>query len=102
MFFQNSIAAVQAVLSEYESKQSLTAEQTPEYILWMCEQIEAMNENDIAAANKANRWAGWIFAAMENLSMINWNNTDSRDVARKDRQAGLDRPHCLRQKDLYP
>ena len=91
MYYQHSVTAIADCLRGmgHEAQQSEMAEQTPEHLLWMCEQIAGFDESSRSDALKAARWIGWMLAVMERQCPGEWPNDLSRQLVRADEQAHL-------------
>lgn len=99
-YYQNSLRKIVSVIKQRKPDlkpvEHITMNfQTPDeelaHVLWMAEEFPKRFDNSIKDAVKAARWIGWMFKSLENLGYL--TNFDSRDMARKDKEAGLDIPH---------
>lgn len=96
MFYEFSIEQIRKRIgSQHQPVRNEEGRHTFSHVLWMCEQIEAMNEYSILAAFKAGRWIGWIFAVME-MRSAEWTNGHSRNFARWDHVCATDCPKGFR------
>ncbi len=99
LYYKNTIMALrETVTNKYGSwvkpHQSILTypDKAPlPYILWMCDEVEKMDINNLDDAIKASRWIGWILAHAEMHAV--WSNEISRNYVRADRNAGFDKPH---------
>lgn len=60
-------------------------------LLWMCEQIESMNQKSIREALKASRWIGWMIRECESLGF--WDAEYTRKLVQSDCEEKNDLPH---------
>lgn len=87
----------EALLTEIKNRfpdatpqEALNEESIENYLMWMTIEIQRIPK-DIDGALKAARWLGWILRAAETDLKL-WDNARSRELVRKDREAGNDRP----------
>jgi hypothetical protein len=98
MYYQGTIAALRDAIERIQP--GVTAARTElipgqaaafGYLLWMCDEIGSMGTKSFDEAVKAGRWIGWVAAHAE-LAGI-WTNHETRELIRKDRADGFDKPH---------
>ncbi len=105
MYYPNAVQSVRQYLLALNHVPKYNPDSHPDgdYLLWMCDEIEKMDEWSLHDALKASRWIGWIFGALEAGSSAGgfnqyfpWKHSESRLRVSRDAEDGLMYPIWLR------
>ena len=100
MYYENSIKKIREIIEhlapgtkpvETELKNGEAAPFS--HLLWMCDEIQKMDTASTDHAVRAGRWIGWVFAHLELCGGL--TNSETRELSRKDRTIGCDKPNWL-------